>query len=433
MASVRYIILAACQNAGLYAQAGWESEAAAWIEKQGSRPCAYVGYRQGQGVAGFDNVSVVFGGSDPRAALRRVRDSLERSLEFRSERQTEVGGFPALVMTARSKRRVYGVFGGGASPTPPTPTGSPMYFEAVEANSTVALTSMLETAPNLEYSTDGVTWQEWQHTTAEGVHTFDTITLGAVGDRVYLRGDNPNGFGAKPEGAEKPLYSHFDMTGKIAAGGNIMSLLGKNAEMTEIPAYGFLGLFGDTNEENPNTSLTSAAAMPSVTAIGDFGCYEMYYSCTSLTAAAAMPALTIIEVSGCEEMYAGCTLLTAAAAMPLLTSINDVGCSDMYANDTALTAAADMPLLTTVGEIGCARTYIGCTSLTAAADMPSLTAISGDGCVDMYSGCTFDMSDDGTTLNFAFPTPPITAGGTTYSTSYDVAEWMGNTNGFTNP
>ena len=433
MASVRYIVLAACQSAGLYTQAGWESEAAAWIEKQGSRPCAYVGYRQGQGVAGFDNVSVVFGGSDPRAALRRVRDSLERSLEFRSERQTEVGGYPALVMTARSKRRVYGVFGGGVKPTPPTPTVDYMYFEAQEANSTVALTSTLTTAPNLEYSTDGETWQEWQHTTAEGTHTFDTLTLTAVGDRVYFRGDNPNGLGTMPEGARIPLFSHFEMTGKIAAGGDIISLLDKDMEMTEIPAYGLSFLFGDITEENPNTSLTSAAAMPSLTTIGDNGCGSMYSGCTSLTAAAAMPSLTTIGNNGCYNMYAGCTSLTAAAAMPAVTTIGEGGCADMYIGCTSLTAAAAMPAVTTIGEGGCTEMYIGCTSLTAAAAMPSLTTIGDNGCGGMYSDCTFNMSDNGTTLNFDFPTPPITAGETTYSTAYDVAAWMGNTNGFTEP
>ena len=381
MASVRYVILSACQSVGLYAQFGFESEAAAWIEKQGTNPCAYVYYRQGVGVAGFDNVSVVFGGSDPSAALRRVRDSLERSLEFRSERQTEIGGFPALVMTARAKKRVYG-FGGVVRPippVPPTPTVNYMYFEAQEANSTVALTSTLTTAPNLEYSTDGETWQEWQHTTAEGVHTFDTITLTAIGDRVYLRGDNPNGLGTMPEGAEMPLYSHFVMSGKIAAGGNIMSLLDKDGETTEIPAFGFMLLFGDMMGENQNTSLTSPAAMSTVTHIGVFGC---------------------------AYMYAVCTSLTAAADMPVLTTISDGGCNSMYGRCTSLTAASDMPGLTTIGAVGCDY---------------------------MYGGCTFTISNDGTTLNFDFPTPPITAGETTYATAYDVAEWMGNTNGFTNP
>jgi hypothetical protein len=74
--------------------------------------------------------------------------------------------------------------------------------------------------------------------------------------------------------------------------------------------------------------------------------------------------------------------------------------------------------------------YGGCTSLTAAADMPALTTIGEGGCYGMYGGCTFNMSDDGTTLNFDFPTPPVTAGSTTYQTAYDVAGWMGNTNGF---
>lgn len=460
MASVRYIILAACQSAGLYTQFGFESEAAAWIEKQGTNPCAYVYYRQGVGVAGFDNVSVVFGGSNPEAALRRVRDSLERSLEFRSERQTEVGGFPALEMTARAKKRVYG-FGGVASPVPPTPTVDYMYLEAQEANSTVALASTLPTAPNFEYSTDGVTWKEWQHTTADGVHTFDTLTLTAVGDRVYLRGDNPNGLGTMPEGAEIPLFSHFEMTGKIAAGGNIMSLLDKNMEMTEIPASGLLALFGDITEENPNTSLTAAAAMPALTSIGESGCAEMYTGCTSLTAAAAMPVVTTIGNYGCAGMYANCTSLTSAAAMPALTSIGERGCAEMYAGCTSLTtAAAAMPAVTTIGKEGCAGMYAGCTSLTSAAAMPvvttignagffnmyvdctsltsaaampAVTTIGEDGCTGMYAGCIFNMSDNGTTLNFDFPTPPITAGETTYSTAYDVAEWMGNTNGFVTP
>jgi len=379
MASVRYLVLAACQRAGLRSQAGWEAEAASWIKKQGDIPCSYVGYRRGIGVAGYDNVSVVFGGNDARASLRRVRDELEKSLDFRSESETTIEGNPALVMTARAKMRVYFVYGGAIQPAPPTPTVDYMYFEAQEANSTVSMTSSLETAPNLEYSEDGVNWQEWQHTTANGTHTFDTLTLTDVGDKVYFRGDNPDGLGTLPEGAEDPLFSHFEMTGKIAAGGNIMSLLDKYTEITEIPTCGFPYLFGNISEENPNTSLTAAAEMPNVTTIGYGGCVSMYAGCTSLTAAAEMPNVTTIGYGGCMYMYEGCTSLTTAAAMPSVTTIGD------------------------------------------------------NGCYQMYSGCNFNMSDDGTTLNFDFPTPPVTAGETTYSTAYEVAQWMGNTNGFTEP
>ena len=432
MASVRYIILLACQNSGLYAQAGWESEAAAWIEKQGDRPCAYVGYGRGRGIAGFDNVSVVFGGGDPRAALRRVRDSLERSLEFRSERQTEVDGFPVLVMTARAKKRIYG-FGGVARPVPPVPpTVDYMYFEAVEANSTVALTSTLTTAPNLEYSTDGETWQDWQHTTADSVHTFDTITLTAIGDRVYLRGDNPNGMAFMTEGAEMPNFSHFVMTGGINAGGNIMSLLDTDVELTEVPRFGLMGLFSILGE-GIMAALLTPPSMDSITTIGDSGCEGMYNGCTSLTSAAAMPALTTIGDSGCEGMYNGCTSLTSAAAMPQLTTIGDSGCEGMYGSCTSLTSAAAMQQLTTIGDSGCESMYSLYTSLTSAAAMPQLTTIGDSGCLRIYYYCTFNMSNDGTALNFDFPTPPIMAGETTYPTAYDVAQWMGNTNGFSEP
>ena len=52
----------------------------------------------------------------------------------------------------------------------------------------------------------------------------------------------------------------------------------------------------------------------------------------------------------------------------------------------------------------------------------------------MFGDCTFAMSNDGTTFNFAFgATPPVTVGEETYNTYYDIAQWMGNTNGFTTP
>jgi hypothetical protein len=249
-----------------------------------------------------------------------------------------------------------------------------MYLESAQAGSTVSMVSTLETAPNLEYSTDGETWQEWQNTTADGTHTFDTITLGAIGDRVYFRGDNPNGLGTFHEGAEMPNFSNFVLTGAINGGGNIMSLLDKTMALTEVPKFGFTALFA-TGEDIEHAMLTTPS-MDTITAIGNGGCDSMYLDCTSLT------------------------------------------------------AAADMPQLTTIGNKGSGSMYEGCTSLTAAANMPLLTAIGDGGCDSMYYDCTFDMSDDGRTLNFDFPTPPVMAGETTYSTAHEEAEWMGNINGF---
>ena len=242
------------------------------------------------------------------------------------------------------------VFGEGfisPEPQPEPPSGKIcMYLEAAQANSTVGMVSNLETAPELEYSTDGVTWQEWQHTTVNGEHDFDTITLGAVGDRVYFRGDNPNGLGYVDEDEDIWQSSAFYLTGLINAGGNVMSLLDKTMTLTEVPSAGLL---------------------------------ELFY--------------------------------------------NDQA-------DPALLTPPLMDTITTIGESGCNSTYYGCASLTSAADMPALTTIGDGGCEYMYSNCTFAMSDDGETLNFAFQTPPVTAGETTYKTAYEIAVWMDNTNGF---
>ena len=375
----------------------------------------------GRAVPGWFAFRIVCDSEDTE---RRARAILSRWYDI------DVGGNGVWRMRSKNRVPLMAIKRGGPTPPPPTPTDGPMYFEAAEANSTVSLMSGLSTAPNLEYSTDGETWQEWQHTTAGGTHTFDTLTLGTIGDRVYLRGDNPNGLAD----LQSQQISNFSMTGKINAGGNIMSLLDKTMVLTVVPDAGFAMLFADITEgQNPNTALLTPPAMDTITSIGNYGCSGMYSYCKSLTVAADMPLLTSIMNEGCSGMYSGCTSLTSAADMPLLTSIGGSGCSGMYNGCTSLTSAADMPLLTSIGDHGCFDMFGACTSLTSAADMPALTTIGNAGCGDMYSGCTFAMSSDGTTLNFAFPAPPVTAGGTTYATAYDIANWMGNTNGFTTP
>jgi len=329
-------------------------------------------YRQGNATGASQSLVFKFKGDHPQKMYYDVFAELKKVLTIGVQRTF----FYDDVLEVRCPVMNKVFIGGGVRPTPPPVGNNYMYFEAAEANSTVSLMSLLATAPNLEYSTDGETWQEWQHTTADDTHTFDTLTLTAVGDRVYLRGDNPNGLADM----QNMKVSHFSMAGKINAGGNIMSLLDKTMALTVVPAAGFMLLFGTfEREQNPNTALLTPPAMDTITSIGDYGCGAMYSGCTSLT------------------------------------------------------SAADMPLLTSIGDSGCGGMYVGCTSLTSAADMPLLTSIGDSGCGAMYIGCTFSMSSDGTTLNFAFPAPPVTAGNTTYATYYDLAQWMGNTNGFSEP
>lgn len=236
--------------------------------------------REGRAAPGWFEYRIV---CDSEATERRARAILSRWYDI------ETSGN---VWRLRSRNRVplMAIKRGSTPPTPPTPTVDYMYFEAAEANSTVSLMSTLPTAPDLEYSTDGVTWQEWQHTTADGLHTFDTLTLTAIGDRVYLRGDNPNGFAD----VENEMFSIISMSGKINSGGNIMSILDSTMSSTTVPQSGFAFLFGDiTQGSNPNTTLLTPPDMSSIVNIDMYSFYGMFYGCVALQESPTMPLLTL--------------------------------------------------------------------------------------------------------------------------------------------
>ena len=306
----------------------------------------------------------------------------------------------------------------GSSPTPPAGVEY-LTFTAQQSNSSVALISLLSTAPNMEYSTDGgQTWSDWPYTTVEGVYSFNIITLGSVGDAVKLRGINPGGF-VSDDGEQ---YSAFTMSGKIAASGNAQTIVdGDNPTLTAKPMPCF-------SSDETSDVLTQAPALPATT-LAEY-CYDgMFYGCTGLTQAPALPATTL--ATECYfHMFYGCTGLTQAPALPATTLATECY-SYMFYGCTGLTQAPALPA-TTLARNCYSSMFLGCTSLTAAPALPATTLAIG--CYyDMFEHCLFAMSSDGSTFNFnCAATLPQTIGGTTYSTPYNLAEWMGNTNGFTN-
>ena len=103
-------------------------------------------------------------------------------------------------------------------------------FTAKEANSTLHLDK--NGSPNaisLETSTDGNTWSDYSWTDKTG----DTLTLTNVGDKVYFRAKTEN----QTIGSSDSNYYQFVMTGKIAASGNIQTLLKADGSRTDAPAY----------------------------------------------------------------------------------------------------------------------------------------------------------------------------------------------------
>ena len=176
-------------------------------------------------------------------------------------------------------------------------------FTAEEAGSTVAMA--VNKTPTkgqaFETSTDGINWSVFTPGNT-------TITLVNVGDKVYFRGDNTT------VSESSSIYYKFVMSGKIAASGNIMSLLDTTCQSTTISnsyCYGYL--FYNC------TSLTTAPALPATTLVSS--CYDsMFRSCKSLTTAPSLPATTL--ASSCyDSMFRDCKSLTTAPALPATTLV----------------------------------------------------------------------------------------------------------------
>ena len=260
-------------------------------------------------------------------------------------------------------------------------------FTAEKAGSTVAMA--VNKTPTkgqaFEYSADGSNWLVFTPGTTK-------ITLTNVGDKVYFRGNN------RTVSESSSIYYKFVMSGKIAASGNIMSLLDKTCQSTTIPNdYCYYNMFYNCK------SLTTAPALPATTLAND--CYEnMFMGCTSLTTAPALPATTL--ANDCYSyMFSGCKSLTTAPALPA-TTLATFCYSYMFRGCTSLTTAPALPA-TTLASNCYKYMFSGCKSLTTAPALPATTL--SDGCYSyMFSGCTslqvYSSSGTGHTKAWRIPT-----------------------------
>ena len=155
-------------------------------------------------------------------------------------------------------------------------------FTAEESGSTVKL-SKVKSAPtvNLQTSTDGSSWTPYT--------IGNNITLANIGDKVYFKAVGSN----ERMGSSNQDYNKFVMTGKIAASGNVNSLLKEDEETARTMSlagknYCYRKMFSGCK------SLTQAPELPATTLASD--CYSgMFYSCTSLTQAPELPATTLTD------------------------------------------------------------------------------------------------------------------------------------------
>ena len=155
----------------------------------------------------------------------------------------------------------------------------PLTLKATQDGSTVELTKMNSPVGDFQVSRDGGnTWTNYNIGTTIALNTGEEVSFRAKADRTTEQDRN------------KSFY--FEMTGKIEAWHNVMSLYRKYdfATYESVVGYAFSHLF---------------------------------WGCASLVKAPVLPATTL-AVACYESMFAGCKLLVKAPALPATTL--DVGC-----------------------------------------------------------------------------------------------------------
>ena len=255
------------------------------------------------------------------------------------------------------------------NPETPIFIPNPLCFTAEESGATIMTVITLNNQSynnrNLEYSFDKTNWEEF-------IIGITSITLDSVGDKVYFRGDNPDGFNSYNHG----IVSFRTNDKKIAASGNVMSLVDPTCKSKTIPEdYCFIQLF-------EGTSITSSPELPATTL--KYGCYSnMFAFCKNITVVPELPAKTLAH-SCYSGMFEGCSSLTVTPKLPATTLATQCY-AYMFSNCDNLIDAPELPA-TVLSETCYLGMFSRCDNLKNAPKLPVLTLAK---CCykEMFDGC----------------------------------------------
>ncbi|MBR4839607.1 MAG: leucine-rich repeat protein [Paludibacteraceae bacterium] len=255
-------------------------------------------------------------------------------------------------------------------------------FTAEEDNSSFRIKNEGGNNPNVEYSLDdGETWTLLKAV----IYNFEDdkdVVLANKGDKALLRGYNLDGFSK-----DDSKYTYFNMKGKIAASGSVMSLIDGIGESKTIPCeYCFYNLFCCQN-------LIQAPELPA-TVLSE-SCYEHMFGCNDLIIAPKLPA-TKLAKRCYKGMFESCRSLTQAPELPA-TKLEERCYEEMFRDCRKLTIVPDLPAIE-LAESCCLGMFESCTSLTQAPALPA---------TNLDNACYLGMFESCTSLTQA-PTLPAT-------------------------
>ena len=247
----------------------------------------------------------------------------------------------------------------------------PLCFTAEEAGSTIKMskhrsppTVYLETSPTGEEGS----WSDFIVCTDDENGNLNndgtTIILANVGDKVYFRAKQDN----QQFAINDVRCNRFHMTGKIAASGNINTLLKADGSILDLTI------------NNVDRSY----------------CYaSMFSGCTSLTQPPELPAMTLADSCYCS-MFEGCSSLIKAPELPVMTLAYACYAS-MFSGCRSLTQAPELPA-TTLAKSCYAGMFLTCSSLAQAPKLPATNL--ADNCYSMmFTQCKSPLTFSDKTFN----------------------------------
>ena len=318
------------------------------------------------------------------------------------------------------------------------------YVKALEPHSSVSMRTFYNNGSsdrspeiNLEYSIDaGNTWNPF-------VVGETTIVLPSTGKKCFFRaGEAGNTCFARVSNGS-PSYCQganvFSFTGKVAIGGNIMSLMHhveNESDAMFMPPFAtprdytdrrFNRLFmadWSSNKSSysapdstalvdahlliiPNLRLTAALSYTCVYGYMFAGCKglvvgpqlseenlthhiyrNMFYSCSSLAIAPELPSLKLAQ--GCYAgMFERCTSLTLPPELPA-TALQSECYNGMFRSCASLRVAPTLPS-TNAAPYCYQNMFLECTSLVNSPELPAVT-LATDCYRSMFSACTSLMT-----------------------------------------
>ena len=128
--------------------------------------------------------------------------------------------------------------------------------------------------PNLEYSYDGKNWTTWN---------YSTLDFGEDEGDVYIRGNNPEGFGNCYGSGQFGYQFAFTGGNDVYCTGNIMHLISYEEDITSLKNItGFAGLFQNCGSLVEAPELT-ATELDVDDHDNNFNCYhQLFYNCSNL-------------------------------------------------------------------------------------------------------------------------------------------------------